>query len=126
MKTRVTTDTTRLDQLIDRIPGNRKKAIKAVGFRVEALAKMKAPVDLGNLRNSIYVRTSDDNNLPSVSTEELPRPSSDNSVVIGPTVEYGIYQELGTSIMDAQPYLLPALRQVESELEESFGVLIDE
>lgn len=126
MKTRVTTDTTRLDQLIDRIPGNRKKAIKAVGFRVEALAKMKAPVDLGNLRNSIYVRTGDDNNLPSVSTEELPRPSSDNSVVIGPTVEYGIYQELGTSIMDAQPYLLPALRQVESELEESFGVLIDE
>ena len=126
MKTRVTTDTTRLNQLIDRIPGNRKKAVKAVGFRVEALAKIKAPVDLGNLRNSIYVRTSEDNNLPSVSTEELPRPSSDNSVVIGPTVEYGIYQELGTSIMDAQPYLLPALRQVESELEESFGVLIDE
>lgn len=126
MNSRVTTDTTRLNRLIERIPGNKRKAIKAVGFRVEALAKMKAPVDLGNLRNSIYVRTNEDNPIPSEATEELPRPSTDQSVIVGPSVEYGIYQELGTSIMDAQPYLLPALRQVETELEESFGVLIDE
>lgn len=126
MNSRVTTYTSRLNRLIERIPGNKRKAIKAVGFRVEALAKMKAPVDLGNLRNSIYVRTSEDNPVPSEATEELPRPSTDDSVVVGPSVEYGIYQELGTSIMDAQPYMLPALRQVESELEQSFGVLIDE
>lgn len=126
MNSRVTTDTTRLNRLIERIPGNKRKAIKAIGFRVEALAKMKAPVDLGNLRNSIYVRTNDDNSLPSEATEELPRPSTENSVVVGPSVEYGIYQELGTSIMDAQPYMLPALREVESELEESFGVLVNE
>ena len=125
MKTRVTTDTARLNRLIDRIPGNRKTAIKAVGFRVEALAKMKAPVDLGNLRNSIYMRSSEENPVSEIATEELPKPP-ESSVYIGPSVEYGIYQELGTSIMDAQPYMLPALRQVESELEESFGVLIDE
>lgn len=125
MKTRVTTDTSRLNRLISHIPGNRKKAVKAVGFRVEALAKMKAPVDLGNLRNSIYMRSSEDNPVSEVSTEELPKPP-ETSVYIGPTVEHGIYQELGTSIMDAQPYMLPALRQVESELEQSFGVLIDE
>lgn len=126
MKTRVTTDTARLNRLINRIPGNRKTAIKAVGFRVEALAKMKAPVDLGNLRNSIYVRTNEDNPIPSEATEELPRPSTDDSVYIGPSVEHGIYQELGTNIMDAQPYMLPALREVESELEQSFGVLVNE
>lgn len=125
MNSRVTTDTTRLNRLIDRIPGNKRKAIKAVGFRVEALAKMKAPVDLGNLRNSIYMRSSEENPVSEIATEELPKPP-ESSVYIGPSVEYGIYQELGTSIMDAQPYLLPALRQVESELEESFGVLIDE
>jgi len=125
MKTRVTTDTTRLNRLIDRIPGNRKTAIKAVGFRVEALAKMKAPVDFGNLRNSIYMRSSEENPVSELATEELPKPP-ESSVYIGPSVEYGIYQELGTSIMDAQPYMLPALREVESELEESFGVLIDE
>ncbi len=125
MNSRVTTDTTRLNRLIDRIPGNRKKAIKAVGFRVEALAKMKAPVDLGNLRNSIYMRSSEENPVSELATEELPKPP-ESSVYIGPSVEYGIYQELGTSVMEAQPYLLPALREVESELEESFGVLVNE
>ena len=125
MNSRVTTDTTRLNRLIDRIPGNRKKAIKAVGFRVEALAKMKAPVDLGNLRNSIYMRSSEENPVSEIATEELPKPP-ESSVYIGPSVEYGIYQELGTSVMDAQPYMLPALREVESELEESFGVLVNE
>lgn len=125
MKTRVTTDTTRLNRLIDRIPGNRKTAIKAVGFRVEALAKMKAPVDLGNLRNSIYMRSSEENPVSELATEELPKPP-ESSVYIGPSVEYGVYQELGTNVMDAQPYMLPALREVESELEESFGVLVNE
>ena len=125
MNSRVTTDTTRLNRLIDRIPGNRKKAIKAVGFRVEALAKMKAPVDLGNLRNSIYMRSSEENPVSEIATEELPKPP-ESSVYIGPSVEYGIYQELGTSVMDAQPYMLPALREVESELEESFGVIVNE
>ena len=125
MNSRVTTDTTRLNRLIDRIPVNRKKAIKAVGFRVEALAKMKAPVDLGNLRNSIYMRSSEENPVSEIATEELPKPP-ESSVYIGPSVEYGIYQELGTSVMDAQPYLLPALREVESELEESFGVIVNE
>ena len=125
MNSRVTTDTTRLNRLIDRIPVNRKKAIKAVGFRVEALAKMKAPVDLGNLRNSIYMRSSEENPVSEIATEELPKPP-ESSVYIGPSVEYGIYQELGTSVMDAQPYMLPALREVESELEESFGVLVNE
>lgn len=125
MNSRVTTDTTRLNRLIDRIPGNKRKAIKAVGFRVEALAKMKAPVDLGNLRNSIYMRSSEENPVSEIATEELPKPP-ESSVYIGPSVEYGIYQELGTSVMDAQPYMLPALREVESELEESFGVLVNE
>lgn len=125
MNSRVITDTTRLNRLIERIPGNKRQAIKAVGFRVEALAKMKAPVDLGILRNSIYMRSSEDNSVSEISTEELPKPP-ETSVYIGPSVEYGIYQELGTSVMDAQPYMLPALREVESELEESFGVLVNE
>lgn len=30
---------------------------------------------------------------------------------VGPTAEYGIYVELGTRFMDAQPYLSPALAE---------------
>ncbi|MFC0623233.1 HK97-gp10 family putative phage morphogenesis protein [Kribbella deserti] len=67
------------------------KAIAKTAHDIEAAAKVLAPVDTGNLRNSI---------------------SSDVSVLsaeIGPTVEYGAYVEFGTSRMGPQPYLNPAL-----------------
>lgn len=34
--------------------------------------------------------------------------------VVGPTVEYAIYQELGTSSQDARPFMRPALGRVQS------------
>ena len=115
---KVYTDTRRLNNIIARSDRNNKNFVKAIGFSVEALAKMKAPIDLGNLRNSIYTATEDSNNMPEVAEldrEQLPNPK-DGSVYIGASVEYGIYQELGTKIMEAQPFLIPALREVEDQL----------
>jgi hypothetical protein len=43
---------------------------------------------------------------------------SDAVYVVGPTVNYGIYLELGTSKMEPQPYLEPAVRSVQSDLDE--------
>jgi hypothetical protein len=123
--TRVYTDTTRLNRLIERIPGNTETVIKTIAFMIEALAKMKAPVDTGALRSSIYVATHQSNNPPSEATESLPNPSTRFSAVIGPSVEYGIHQELGTSQLDAQPYMIPALREVERQLEDGFRPLAD-
>lgn len=117
MTVKVFTDTTNLNRLISRIPGNKRQLVKSVAFQVEALAKMKAPVDTGALRNSIYTSLKDDNNPPSESTETLPTPDTDVKAFVGPSVEYAIYQELGTSFMEAQPFLLPALREVERQLE---------
>ena len=118
MTTRVFTDTTNLNQLIDRIPGNKRQLVKSIAFQVEALAKMKAPVDTGALRNSIYVSLQDSHTPPSEATENLPIPDNDVTAFVGPSVEYGINQELGTSFMEPQPYLLPALREVEQQLED--------
>lgn len=126
MTTRVFTDTRNLNNLIRRLPGRTRDTVKAVAFQVEALAKMKAPVDTGSLRNSIYTSLKDENNPPEVATEALPNPDSELTAFVGSSVEYGIYQELGTSTMDAQPYLLPALRQVEQQLEEYFRSIADE
>lgn len=42
--------------------------------------------------------------------------SDDAVFVVGPTAEYGIYQELGTSKMKAQPYLFPAAREVQRSI----------
>lgn len=121
---RVFTDTSNLDRLISRIEGNTEEIIKAIAFQVEALAKLYAPVDTGALRASIYVRFSDSNPETTVTVEELPKPSSQFGAVIGPSVEYAIYVEFGTSIMSAQPYLVPALREVERQLEEYFRNIV--
>lgn len=39
--------------------------------------------------------------------------NDDAVYVVGTNVEYAVYQELGTSKMDAQPYLFPAARAAE-------------
>lgn len=55
--------------------------LEAVGIDAASTAADKAPVDTGRLKNSI-----------SYAVEE-----SENAVYIGTNVEYGIYQEFGTS-----------------------------
>ena len=67
--------------------------LETCGLVAEGYAKKLAPVDTGNLRNSI-THTVD---------EEEP------SAYIGTNVEYAPYQELGTIHMKAQPFLKPAV-----------------
>lgn len=55
-------------------------------------AQLMAPVDTGNLRSSIGYTMSKGN----------------LHAEIGPTASYGIYLELGTYKMRAQPFLFPA------------------
>ena len=69
------------------------RGLETCGLVAEGYAKKLAPVDTGNLRNSI-THTVD---------EEEP------SAYIGTNVEYAPYQELGTIHMKAQPFLKPAV-----------------
>ena len=69
------------------------RGLETCGLVAEGYAKKLAPVDTGNLRNSI---THDvDNEGP--------------ASYIGTNVEYAPYQELGTIHMKAQPFLKPAV-----------------
>ena len=63
------------------------------GIIVKSSAKANAPVDTSRLRGSISSR-----------------PEGIRQVIIGPNVDYGIYQEFGTKYMKAQPYMRPALQ----------------
>lgn len=67
-------------------------ALETIGMMAETDAKLLCPVDTGRLRNSI--------------AHAVDR----TSVIIGTNVEYAPYIEFGTSKMDAQPFLLPAVR----------------
>lgn len=73
------------------------QVVRATAARVERDAKILAPVDTGNLRNSISTTLTGDGRSKVMSAE------------VGPTASYGRYVELGTSRMAAQPYLFPAL-----------------
>lgn len=69
--------------------------VRKAAFQIEAKAKMLAPVDTGHLRRSI--QTAFEGEL---------------AAVVFVAAEYGIYIELGTRRMRAQPFLLPAAEEV--------------
>lgn len=80
------------NELKQRIQSRIPSALMAGGMAVEGYAKNLAPVDTGNLRNSISTK-----------------PSGDKEVQIGTGVEYAIYQELGTRKMAPHAFLRPGI-----------------
>lgn len=77
-------------------------ALEASALLVEGTAKNLAPVDTGNLRNSI--------------THEV----EGQEARVGSALEYAKFVELGTSKMAAQPYLYPALEQNKGNIKKIF------
>ena len=78
-------------------------------------AKLLAPVDTGNLRASIG-----HSDLRTVGT------SGDMSVEIGPTANYGIYQELGTSRHAPQPFMGPAADRNRGPFEQAMAQVAED
>ena len=71
-------------------------AAEDIGVRVRSTAQRLAPVESTRLRDSI------EHVVEQLASHRL-------NVIVGTNVEYAPYQEMGTAIMDAQPYLRPAL-----------------
>lgn len=117
MAGKVTSDTRRLNQLINEADDRSQTFLNQVGFKVQQLAQMKSPLDTGANRNSAVTQTPQD--PPRGTEEQIPTPPP-QSVYVGFTMEYSIFLETGTHTMAARPYLIPAVREVENELEE-FG-----
>ena len=69
------------------------RALEKCGLVAEGYAKKLAPVDTGNLRNSITHEVDD----------------GEPAAYIGTNVEYAPYVCLGTIHMKAQPFLKPAV-----------------
>ena len=83
-------------------------AIRKTAKDIQANAKQIAPVDTGNLKNSIT--TSD---LRTVGT------SGDMYAVIGPTASYAPYVEFGTSRQAPQAFLGPSLDRFSGSFEQA-------
>lgn len=107
-----------VEQLAARMEASRRmigqraaRVVRRSAAQVEALSKQNAPVDTGNLRNSITTIMQGDGRFATMQAS------------IGPTAHYGGYVEYGTSRMAPQPYLGPALDAVKPEFEAAMREL---
>lgn len=137
-------DTRILDAIIRNLGGNVADTIAKVALTVETKAKLRAPVDTGALRASIYTSLKDNDGFGEARSEamarstrrngagqihplgaknfvELPKPKDNHTAYVGPSVEYGAAVELGTAQRSGTPYLQPAVRETESEFQEMLG-----
>jgi HK97 gp10 family phage protein len=69
--------------------------VKKAALDVEALAKARVPVKTATLQRSIHT--------------VFP---TDLSAIVGPSVFYGLFVEMGTRRMGARPYMRPAAEAV--------------
>lgn len=83
--------------------------IKKSAADIERDAKMFAPVDTGNLRNSISHTITGDGRTASISAE------------IGPTASYGHHVEYGTSTQGPAAYMGPAFDRHAGLFVEALG-----
>lgn len=127
-------DTRLLDQMLRDIEPQAEALVDKTAFDIQGRAQNNAPVDTSALRNSIYTVTSRSDGYmlasqnakaanPSAETSPLPEPG-DMEAHVGPSVEYAIYQELGTSRMPAHPYLVPAVEAVRKTWEAAWKALL--
>lgn len=109
-------DTSDLDALAARLGASGLRigaataaALRKTAYGIERSAKANAPVDTGALRNSISTSFAGDGRSGAMAAE------------IGPTVDYGIYVEFGTSRMAGQPFMGPAYDANVPQLEAALG-----
>ena len=101
--------------------GNVSKAIKDIvknsnlelGVQIASQAKALAPVDLGQLRNSISASTLEQTLLLNNKQGEKANPLDvsglkNDEVYVGTSSDHAIYQEYGTIRQPAQPFLRPS------------------
>lgn len=127
----VTLDTRELDRILRDSKLKAQQVINKLAFKVEARAKMLAPVDTGALRASIYTNTPGKSGFsgsiiglakrgkksPRIMTrevEELPA-AEEGSAIVGSPMSYAAPVEFGTHKMGSRPYLRPAVQTVVSQ-----------
>lgn len=101
-------DTELLDKMIDEAADKAGEIVERYIFLIAGDAAKNAPVDTGALRNSIVSESGMVDKL---------------NGVVQDGVEYGIFQELGTGQMAAQPFMIPAVERHAKDFLNSFAEL---
>lgn len=116
----VQVDTSRLNRILRNVDGDMAEVVRTVGFAIEREYKIHVPVDSGATEASTWTKTKNGGNQPAhwegVVYVDLPEPKPLEAVV-GPTTNYAIWIELGTSRMAARPVLTQAVATVTRDLD---------
>lgn len=96
-------------QAIKGVKAGTEKAMLETAIRVTAQAKTLAPVDKGQLRGSIMWKAGSGQTGGKTQGPTIQERPPIFGVLVGTAVEHGVYQEYGTRILAAQPFLRPAV-----------------
>lgn len=117
-------------EFLDALKKAKEAALTEMGLRAERHAKekftsySKPPIDTGRLRASVSFATKTSKGEgtgrdPAKTSDYSPMATPDEDfMVLGTNVEYAPYIELGTSKMDARPFLEPAIMEHLDEYKE--------
>ena len=88
-----------------------------IGAAIASQAKLLAPVDYGQLRNSLSASNLKEtkllNNMPGEKADALDTQGlKDDEVYAGSNSDHAIFQEYGTVKQPAQPFLRPAMEAI--------------
>ena len=102
-----------------------QKAVTNTTLSLKDGVQANAPVLTGFMRDSTYAVTPDGTSTygqatpPTDDVYLLPevKPDNDMTGIVGVAANYGIYQEMGTRFMAAQPYFYPAVEAARAVLD---------
>lgn len=103
-----------LENAQDNYKKEAKKALNEIGMKLKARVVLKTPVDTGVLRRSWKYKTIDEN-------EGI----LSNSVHYASHVNYGHRTRGGKSFIDGVYMLEKSVKEIESELDKEFSIMID-
>ena len=101
-------DTAVLDRITAQIRPKASKIVTTYGWKIASEASVMTPKDTTALEQSILTYS---------------HPQSDMTFVVQDGVEYGVYQEFGTSKMGAHPFLRPAIEKWAAKFQAAFSEL---
>ena len=107
------------------------QVVRKTALDLQASAASKAPVDTGFLRSSIYTVTSTDSTYGQAGSPpgdssllpEVAKPEDDLTAYVAVGANYGVYVELGTRFMPAQPYFYPAVEEAKVEFQTALDAI---
>jgi HK97 gp10 family phage protein len=126
-------------QLANALPKATAQVVRKTALDIQSGAISKAPVDTGFLRASIYTVTSQGSTYgkgraskmggkfnPAAVHELLPeveKPPDNQTAYAAVGATYGVYVELGTRHMSAQPYFYPAVEAVKPGFDAALAAI---